>query len=168
MQSILSILAVLGLGSIIAAFISKRVAISNNRQAWINALREDIATFLRELEKMHYAIGDLFERSDAEAEQKKREARIDILFIYWRIVMRLNQIETAHNDLRTKLDDLMTVREKVPDRTKVEETLELARQIFKQEWDVTKYGAFTGPVLCLKKRLKPLKNWLNKCLPSAN
>ena len=41
MQSILSVIAVIGVGSIVAAFIGWRVAISNHRQYWINALSED-------------------------------------------------------------------------------------------------------------------------------
>src|SRR5664279_4438306 len=38
MRSVLSLLGLLGVGSIVAALISWRVAISNHRQAWINAL----------------------------------------------------------------------------------------------------------------------------------
>ena len=61
------------LGLITASFVWF-VAISNHRQAWIDALREDIADYFRHLEIIHYAIVDLSaaKTSDdlAVAEQK--------------------------------------------------------------------------------------------------
>jgi hypothetical protein len=163
MQTILSLLALLGLGSIIAALISWRVAISNHRQAWINALRDDLATYLRELESMHYVIGDLWLNADPDSEKKKREARIAILFVYWRIVMRLNRTETAHVELRDKLDGLMTVTERVPNRDQLEQTVDLARRILKREWDVTKHGMLTDSMLCLKKRWRVFQGGWRRC-----
>jgi hypothetical protein len=46
-------------------------------------------------EVMHYAIGDLFaaKNDDGTLEKRKQEARAAILFIYWRIVLRLNRTE---------------------------------------------------------------------------
>jgi len=155
MHAILSIVAVLGVGSIVAGLISWRVAISNHRQAWINALRDDLSTFLRELEMMHYAIGSLFsaKSDDGTLEKQKQDARVAILFTYWRIVLRLNRIGRMHIDLRQKLNELMVVTEKTPDRTKVNDAVDLAQQILKHEWDVTKYGVFTRPVLWFKHQL---------------
>ena len=76
---ILSFIAVLGIGSIVAALITWRTAISNYRQAWINDLRDDISTYLKELEAMHYAIGNLFSaETDETLEKQKQEARIAI------------------------------------------------------------------------------------------
>jgi hypothetical protein len=56
----IAIISAIGFGSIVAAVVGWYGVISNHRQAWINALRDDLAMFLRELEVMHYAIGDLF------------------------------------------------------------------------------------------------------------
>lgn len=66
----------------IAGLISWRVAISNYRQAWINALRDDLATYLKELEIMHYEIARLFsaKTDDSTLERQKHETRIAILF----------------------------------------------------------------------------------------
>ena len=154
MQSALSFIAVLGVGSIVAALISWFIAISNHRQAWINALRDDLSTYLKELEVMHYAIGDLFAAKDDDGtlEKRKQEARAAILLIYWRIVLRLNRTEPNHVELRQKLDDLMTITANVPDRAKLNDTVDLAQRILKREWDVTKYGVFTRPLLWLKER----------------
>ena len=41
----IALIAEIGIGSIIAGVISWIVAISNQRQQWINALREDIADY---------------------------------------------------------------------------------------------------------------------------
>jgi hypothetical protein len=151
MGTFIALLAGIGVGSIIAAFINWLVAISGFRQAWINALRDDLSTYFQELEKMHYVIGDLLrERSEAN-ERKKREARIVILFVYSRIVLRLNRTEKMHIELRQKLDELMTTTETIPDRAKVEEVVDLARKILKQEWNVTKYGPAAPLVIKAKK-----------------
>lgn len=154
MHTVLSFIAVLGIGSVVAALISWRVAISNHRQAWINALRDDLSTYLKELEIMHYVIGSLFRAKldDGTLEKQTQEARAAILFTYWRIVLRLNRTERMHADLRQKLDDLMIVKERIPDRAKLNDAVDLARAILKREWDVTKYGVFTGPVLWAKRR----------------
>ena len=58
---------------------------------------------------MHYVIGDLMRDGGTQLEEKKREARIAILFVYWRIVLRLNRTEKTHIELREKFDDLVTV-----------------------------------------------------------
>ena len=152
---ILSFIAVLGIGSIVAALITWRTAISNHRQAWINDLRDDISTYLKELEAMHYAIGNLFsaETDDGTLEKQKQEARIAILFVYWRIVLRLNRTEEMHVELRQRLDDLMVVTKRVPDRVQLNDAVDLARRILKREWDVTKYWPFTDLVLWVKRRV---------------
>ncbi len=104
MHTVLSIIAVLGVGSIVGGLISWRVAISNHRQAWINALRDDLSTYFKELEVMHYAIGSFLSAKvdDGTLEKAKQDARVAILFIYWRIVLRLNRTEHMHVDLRQK------------------------------------------------------------------
>src|SRR4051812_30996671 len=126
MDSIVPILAVLGIGSITAAFISWRVAIANHRQAWINALRDDIATFLKELEAAHYITADMFrEGADLkELEPKKRETRLAILFTRARIRLRLNRVEPAHKEFEDKLDALLVVSDRVPDRARVEHAVD--------------------------------------------
>ena len=81
---------------------------------------------------------------------KKREGRLAILFVYWKIVLRLNRIEPSHELLRVMLFDLFDVQERVPNRQKIEAAVDLARRILKREWDVTKYGALTDIVLKCK------------------
>jgi hypothetical protein len=46
----IAIISAIGFGSIVAAVVGWYGVISNHRQAWINALRDDLAMFLRELE----------------------------------------------------------------------------------------------------------------------
>jgi hypothetical protein len=143
MNSVGSLIAVLGVGSIVAALIGWGVSISNHRQAWINALRDDLASFIKELEGMHYAIGDLLKGDgNAVLEEKKRQARMGVLFVYWRIVLRLNRTEAMHAELIQRLDALMTVTEITPNKAMIDEAIDLARRILKREWEVTKYGAW--------------------------
>jgi hypothetical protein len=151
MQFIFSIIAVLGVGSIVAAVISWFVAISNHRQAWINALREDIATYLKELEFMYHPSDILHGDGNRTLEQIKRETHAAAQFTYWRIVMRLNRSESMHIELREKLDELMKAGGEGPDGGKIEKAIDLARQVLKQEWEVTKYGVFAPVAIRLKK-----------------
>jgi len=57
-------LAAVGIGTIIAAFLGllgvKAVAISYHRQNWINALREDLALYLKEIDMMHLRLSKTF------------------------------------------------------------------------------------------------------------
>ena len=108
MESILSVIAVLGFGSIVAALIGHRSALGNHRQNWINGLHDDLGTFFKELEVMHQTIGEIMrDGGTTELDQKNmQEARVPILFVYWRIVLRLNRTEQMHIDLRQKLDNL--------------------------------------------------------------
>jgi hypothetical protein len=56
----LALLAGLGIGSILAAVVgwvsAKAVTISNHRQNWINALRDDLVEYLRGIEKVHHRV----------------------------------------------------------------------------------------------------------------
>jgi hypothetical protein len=151
---VIAFFTALGIGSIVVALISWVVAIANHRQNWINTLRDDISTFLKELETMHYAMGDLSSRSwdPLALEKAKREARVAVLFLYYRIVLRLNSTEDLHVELRSRLDALMDVTEKVPNREKIEEAVATARRVFKREWEVTKYGPLAPKIAHWKGR----------------
>ena len=98
---------------------------------------------------MHYAIIDLY-AGTTNAEQKKRDARLAVLFSYSRVVLRLNLTEPMHVELRQRLDEFMTVDRVTPDRERIEGAVDLARKILKQEWEVTKYGPLTGWIQRLK------------------
>jgi hypothetical protein len=56
---VIALLAGIGVGSIAAALIGWFVAISGHRQAWINSLRDDLASFLMQLDAMDHAFGDV-------------------------------------------------------------------------------------------------------------
>ena len=154
----LGLIAALGIGSIIAALFGWFVVISNHRQAWINALREDLAEYFKQLELMHYAIGDLLSQQPAEdlsaLENRKREARVAVLFVYRRIQLRLNRNEEIHIDLASKLMELQRVETKVPNQALVEDTVDLARRVLKAEWEVAKWGPFVRPVRWWRERTR--------------
>jgi hypothetical protein len=55
-----SLWTTLGLGSVIATILGwlgiKSVMIANHRQAWINALREDLAQFFTSVDAIHFVM----------------------------------------------------------------------------------------------------------------
>jgi uncharacterized membrane-anchored protein YhcB (DUF1043 family) len=50
----LAVCAGIGVGSIIAAWIGRDVSISQHRQAWIDALRDDLAEYLKEMDVLYH------------------------------------------------------------------------------------------------------------------
>jgi hypothetical protein len=138
----ITLIAAIGFGSIISALIGHHVAISGHRQAWINALRDDLAEFVRRLDVLAYAIRDWMNDSEADGvEQKRRVARTDLLLVYERIRLRLNQSEASHIELEAKLTAFIDepLLKNLETRTRINELIALARKILKDEWEVTKY-----------------------------
>lgn len=158
------LIAAFGIGTIIAAVFgwwgARAVAISNHRQNWINALRDDITEFLKHLDILRIVVPEMMraetlERHEA-SNQKKDEARIGLLIAYRRTMMRLNMTEARH----VKLANLLTGIVSTPLLTgaananatveQVNQVLEAARVVLKYEWDVAKYGMFARPIRAFK------------------
>jgi hypothetical protein len=99
---------------------------------------------------MHYAVSNLFACKDASEfsafEKQKQDARIAVLFIHRRIILRLNRVEPLHIELTEKLQELMVVEDRVPDQSLVAAMVDIARQVLKQEWEVIKWGPLAGPI----------------------
>lgn len=140
MGTFIALVAAIGAGTIIAAFVGHLTAISNDRQAWINALRDDLAEFFKALERLNYVVSDYLKDSESN-EEKRREARVALLFVYERIRLRLNSVEDMHMRLENKLRDFLDnpLGEMLADRKKVDEVVDLAQRVLKQEWEATKY-----------------------------
>jgi hypothetical protein len=136
----IALVAAIGVGTIISAIVGHWTAISNHRQAWINALRDDLAEFFKEVETLNYVIGD-FLKDSVKVEDKRREVRISVLFAYERIRMRLNRVEERHIELERKLGEFLNepLNQALADRTKINEAVDLARKVLKCEWETTKY-----------------------------
>ena len=137
---LIAFLATLGVGSIVAALLSRWSVISNLRQAWINALRDDLASYLKEIQALH------FEAPNGGFSQSRGQA----LLAYHRILLRLNTEEGLHIELADKLEDLLDIGDPTEDAQRVDDAISLARKILKQEWNVTKYGIFADIVASSK------------------
>ncbi len=145
--------AAFGFGSIVAALLTKSVALSNHRQNWINALRDDIVAFLKEIDVLHFRLA-MMENTGAVAElEKQQDARNAALLAYRRVLMRLNMTESLHVNLSILLNDLLTITSKVADQKKVQAVIDASREVLKYEWAVAKYGVLL-PVLAPRQWLK--------------
>ena len=89
---------------------------------------------------MNYAVED-YMKDSTQYEEKRRTARIALLFIYERIRLRLNRVEDAHIQLEGKLREFLDKRlgQMLADRSKIDEVATLSRRILKTEWEATKY-----------------------------
>lgn len=156
----LALLAGLGIGSVLAALVAwlsaKAVTISNHRQDWINALRDDLVEYLRGIERVRYRVSRVSratERADQVLEELQ-DARQATLLVYRRILLRLNITESAHVRLSELLEVLLHVQSATPDAEQIDAVVTQARQVLKDEWAVTKYGIFTRPVVASKRALR--------------
>jgi hypothetical protein len=153
----LTLIGGIGIGTIIAAAISWRVAILNLRQASINALRDDLAAFLKELEVMHVAIGNLLACKNAEdlpkLEKQKQEARMAVLFVHRRILLRLNGTDPLHQELAQKLYEFDRVETRVPDTAAVRALMDVASKVLKHDWEDAAWWPLARPIMAVA-RLK--------------
>ncbi len=152
----IAMVAALGIGSVIAAVVgwwsAKAVTISNHRQNWINALRDDLVTYLKEIDVLHFIMARILgSGGTTEDLEKQQNARNAAMLVYRRILMRLNMTEPRSIQLADSLRDLMTISSRVADEERVDAVVNASRELLKREWAVTKYGIFTRPALCLKR-----------------
>jgi hypothetical protein len=136
----ISLIAAVGIGTIIAAVVSHRTAISNHRQAWINALRNDLAEYFKALQQIHDLM-PFYLQDSQKYEGAKAEIRTRLFFVYERIRLRLNINEKPHVELERKLHEFLDepIHEAMAGRKKIDEAVELARKLLKREWEVTKH-----------------------------
>jgi len=140
LKTFIALIGAIGVGTIVSALVGHIVAVSNHRQAWINALRDDLAEFSKALEAMGYALRDYLVDSE-KFDDKRREARMTLLLIFQRIRLRLNRTEDLHIQLEQKLRAFLDkpLLEQLEDQATLDDTINLARIILKREWEVTKY-----------------------------
>jgi hypothetical protein len=147
--------AILGvIAALTAALIGRSVMIGNHRQAWIDALREDLAKFFTSIDVIHFRMAMLSHGGDVIDLENQQKARNDVLLTHRRILMRLNMSEPLHQRLERALEMLLVVRDTTVKQDDLTAAVTLAGTVLKHEWDVTKYGAFTTPIVALKKRWK--------------
>ena len=146
----LTLIAGIGIGSIIAAAIGWRVSILNLRQASINALRDVLATYLKELEVMHSAVGRLLSAKTAdelpELEKRKQETRGAVLFVYRRIMLRLSETNALDVRLAGQLQAFMRVENKVPDQNAIDDLLNVARRLLQRQWEDAAWWPLATPI----------------------
>jgi hypothetical protein len=85
-------------------------------------------------------------------EKQTHDARVALLFVHRRILLRLNRKEAMHVELANKLAEFDKVETKVPDADRVDSLVDLARQVLKREWEVTKLGPLAMPVMWWRDR----------------
>jgi hypothetical protein len=139
---VIAFLAALGVGSITAALIGWFNAISGYRQAWINAVREDIAEFFKQMHVFARMISSYPDSSSADKDQKIEQARLDAEFYLRRIKMRLNTTETLHQELATLLTDIQDTTHSLVDRVKADKAIVAAQALLKEEWSATNIRFF--------------------------
>jgi len=152
---VVPLIAAVGVGSIVSAVVgwwsSKAVAISNNRQNWINALRDDIAAFMKEIDILHFRMAKILQGpATSDDLEKQQEARASALLVYRRIRMRLNMTETPSKSLAEALNGLMTIDSNVAHADRMEAVIVASGIVLKREWAVTKYGVFAAPIMWLR------------------
>ncbi|WP_029585336.1 hypothetical protein [Bradyrhizobium sp. URHD0069] len=144
------------IAQVISGRISRSVKVSEFRQKWIDALREDVAAYIGAAHKWvrkYEEINNII--SMEERDQKDRDELLpvqnDALVTLSRIKLRINPNK---NRYKNEDDAFLLALEKLIDPNKLppidpatievswrkaaEEAIELTRRILKREWEVTK------------------------------
>jgi hypothetical protein len=161
MPTWLALVTGVGVGTLVAGVLSRWSVISNHRQKWINALRDDLVEYLKQIDSVHYIVSKGAALNGEEQilrnVDKQQEAQNAAKLVYHRILLRLNVTEKQHIELAKSLKRLLDDDGDFADPKQVENAITLARRVLKQEWAVTKYGAFTPFMLKVKAALKEMK-----------
>jgi hypothetical protein len=129
------------LAGVLAASIAHGSKISEFRQIWINSLRNDIATYLTNVNHMSI----LYDQYNNEKD-KSRKYEIEKEFTKYtneanifrmRIVMMFKPLD--QDEFLGKLLALMKIHKDQYRFSMIEDCLEHARTILKAEWEVTKH-----------------------------
>ena len=80
-------------------------------------------------------------KDSVSTEARKAVARTDVLTIFERMRLRLNKGERLHIELEKKLREFIDepLGEAMAGRKKINEAVELARDVLKIEWEVAKH-----------------------------
>ncbi len=156
----MSYLAYPALGAILSALIAgvvtflitvltKEQKISEFRQNWIDALREDISEFLGLIQSLTSMIGFIKYQSGVDESKKFIESNHDnfskVTTIYFRIALRLNPDE--HQELRAALKEMFSMLSGSVDlydskaiESLVQDVVAKSQTVLKKEWNRVKQG----------------------------
>lgn len=135
----IALVAALGVGSIVAAVISRWNTISGLRQGWVNSLRDEISVFFHKVDRF----GAIARKESYSSEElsELRLRRDAAMAAYRQIMLRLNFRETTHRRLDKALMDTMDIADRIDDE-KMRVALIYSRRVLKAEWERTKFGPF--------------------------
>ena len=111
---------------------------------------KDLAAFFTAIDVIHFRMAVRAQGGDEAKLEEQQKARNDVLLAYRKNSLRLNMNESLHQQLEKSLNSLMLVRGKTANQDDLAEAVLLARTILKREWEVTKYGPYTMPMVRLK------------------
>lgn len=127
---------------------SNRLKVAEFRQSWINALRDDIASYLTATQRRYNAI------VRGEESWKIWTISNEASVFLYRIVLRINPNENAH---KQEDDEFITALEKLEQTGDVpkselgshwhetsQEIIERGRKLLKREWETTKRFKWWG------------------------
>ncbi|WP_324698729.1 hypothetical protein [Novosphingobium sp. RL4] len=115
-----------------AARSSRATVVSANRQRWIDAIREDVASFIAARGQLAMLMNaeNYLELGQEALRREEREGRGRVVMLRDRIDMRLNHTESDHLALIAALDNY----DFDPSRENHEVLRRAGRKIFKAEW----------------------------------
>lgn len=142
------------IGAVIAGVLTRELKISEFRQEWINELRKDIADYIglaRKWFRLYEELNDSSLEMAVRAEKERKELfplANDALVVLWRIKLRFSPRENLYKQQDERLlQSLLNLIDpgktgaEIPGRSwqrAADETVELAREILKREWEITK------------------------------
>jgi len=154
----ISLVSALGVGGVTAALLSRWSLISNLRQKWIDALRDDLAEYFRQIDASYQNARPIgMPGATSEDVDLLQASRNHAMLFYRRILLRLNMNESLHRKLNESLKRLQIVTSATPSSELIDKAVSLSQQVLKQEWNRAKYGSATRFVVSFKTALAALR-----------
>lgn len=137
--------------ALVNAHWSRKLKISEFRQAWIDALREDIAAYVgasRRWNRIYVEVSDLAPNVPQDKHQELFQTANEAFVILWRIRLRINprdnEFKNQDDLFLDHLEDLLRPEKLTRPNFAVEwqklasKVVDEGREILKREWQVTK------------------------------
>jgi hypothetical protein len=141
-------------GAIIAGWLSRRLKVSEFRQAWIDGLRADIVAYLGAVRKWYRKWEELRDPDISSSTRASRDAgdlapiANEALMLLWRIQLRINprsnRYKSQDDAFLASLDDVFNPGKLDPTDLEgswqqlAKTAVENGRELLKREWEVTK------------------------------
>jgi hypothetical protein len=137
-------LIVAAIGPLLAYHYARKLAVSGNRQAWIDALREDVAHFIALKDNRITLLQDLAHSGDVERRSAMTSAltdrTVELQAARHRIKLRLRTGNARHDRLAAAIEAMAEADDQADRSALRAEIVEAAKEVITYTWEKVERG----------------------------